>query len=200
MLDVNTDAAFMGFLPGQQEDDKALIVEFFVGKKLLGAKSREEGREVYEDREFVKIQIKRQDKQVVIEEVKPLHKQKFPIAYQLFQMGKPVPVIGTPVEQLPGVGPSLAHHLKGINLRTIEDVAGVTDENTLSRIGMGARDLVNRAKAFITKVAPKTAALEEENALLKKQLEELNARMAALEKPRRPHRKKSNQQEAQCPS
>lgn len=197
-LDVSTDAAFMGFLPGQKEDDSSLIVEFFIGKKLLGAKSREEGREIYEDREFVKIQIKGQDKQVCIEEVRPHHKQKYPVAYQLFQMGKPLPVIGTPVEQLPGVGPSLAHHLKGLNLRTIEDVANVTDENTLTRIGMGARDLVTRAKAFIDKAAPQAVALQEENAMLKQQLAQMNERLAAMEKPKPRGRRK--QQEAQCPS
>lgn len=194
MLDATTDEAFRPFLPGQKEDDSSLIVEFFVGKKLLGLKSKAEGREIYEDREFVRIQIKGQDKQVVVEEVKPHHKQKYPVAYQLFQMGKPLPVIGTPIEQLPGVGPSLAHHLKGLLLRTIEDVAGITDENTLSAIGMGARDLVNRAKAFIAKTAPQAVALQEENQILKQQLAQMGERIAAMEQKRKGGRTRKDAQ------
>lgn len=181
-LDVGSDEAFAAFLPGRDmEDDKSLVVNFFVGKKLLGKKSQDEGREIYEDREFIQIQIKGQDKQVVVEEVKPEHKRKFPIAYHLFQQGKPAPVVGTPIEQLPGVGPSMAHNLKAINLRTIEDVANVTDENALSAMGMGARDLVTRAKAFIAKAAPKTVALEEENKALKSQLAGMEESVRALQ-------------------
>lgn len=192
-LDPTTDESFMQFLPGQNvEDDKSLIVQFFVGKKLLGARSKAEGREIYEDREFVRIQIKGQDKQVVVEEVKPSHKQKYPHAYHAFLAGKPLPVVGTPVEQLPGVGPSMAHNLKGLNLRTIEDLANISDENTLTSIGMGARDLVQRAKAFIEKTNEKTVALAEENSQLKTQLTEMNARLAALEvKPKRPYKRRT---------
>lgn len=193
-LDVNTDEAFKGFLPGSDmQDDKSLVVEFFVGKKLLGAKSQEAGREIYEDREFVKIQIKGQDKQVVVEEVKPFHKQKYPISYNLFQMGKPLPVVGTPIGQLPGVGPSLVHSLQGLQLRTIEDVADLTDENTLSSIGMGARDLVTRAKAFIQKAMPKAVALEEENKALREQLTAMNERLTAMEQKRKGGRPRKEQ-------
>jgi hypothetical protein len=163
-------------------------VEFYLGKKLLAAKSRDAGREIYEDREYVRIQIKGQDKQVVVHEVTEQYKRKFPIAYQLFQMGKPQPVVGTPIEQLPGMGPSLAHHLRGIALRTIEDIAGVSDENTINRIGMGARELVKKAQAFIAQSTQKEVSLEQENADLKKQLADLAQRMETLEKPKRAKR------------
>lgn len=195
-LDPTTDESFRQFLPGmQQEDDKALVVEFFVGKKLLGAKSTEAGREIFEDREFVKIQIKGQDKQVVIREVGNADRQKYPFAYQQFQHQKPAAVVGTPIEQLPGMGPSQAHNLKGINLRTVEDLANVSDENTLQRIGMGARDLVNRAKAWLTQSAPKAVELEQENARLRQEMAErdrkrdeemaeMREQLASLTKPK----------------
>lgn len=181
-LDVNTDESFRSFLPGQkQEDDSALIIEFFLGKKLMGAKSVAAGREIYEDREFVRIHVKGQDKQVVVREVTPQDRDRFPIAYRYFQAAMPAPVVGTPIEQLPGIGPSMAHMLKGLNLRTIEDLARVTDENTLSRIGMGARELVNRAKAFVQQQAPEVVNLQEENAALKHQLEAQAAQIASIQ-------------------
>lgn len=189
-LDVNTDEAFASFLPGRpQEDDKSLIVTFFTDKKLLGEKSRAAGRPIYEDREYVRIQIKGQDKQVVVEEVKQSHKEKYPFAYHAFVSKKPAPVIGTPIEQLNGVGPSQAHNLRGLNLRTVEDLAGVTDENTLSAIGMGARDLVKKAKAWIDGQSTKSVDLEQQlaaereaRAEEKKRNDALEARLAVLEK------------------
>lgn len=187
-LDPTSDEAFRPFLPGQQsEDDRMLIPEFFVGKKLMGFLSEKAGRPVYEDREFVRIMIKGQDKQIHVEEVKESHKQRFPIAYHAFLQKKPVPVVGTPIEMMPGVGPSMAHHLKGLNLRAIEDLASVTDENTLQRIGMGARDLVRQAKAWIEKSTGQAIALAEEKSRLERENEELRKQLA--EKPAKPKRK-----------
>lgn len=182
-LDVQTDSAFLQFLPGQQlEDDKALIIRFFVGKKLLGAKSIAAGREIYEDREFVEILIKGQDKQAVVEEVKQHHKQKYPVAYMAFKQAKELPIVGTPIEQLAGVGPSLAHTLKGLHIRSIEDMAGVGEnEIVLQAIGMGARDLVKRAKAWLDQTSATTVSLQEENAKLKELLAKMNERLEALE-------------------
>lgn len=191
-LDPTTDESFTQFLPGrQQEDDRALIVEFFVGKKLMGAKSKAAGREIYEDREYIRIYIKGQDKQVAVHEVTDQYRQKYPNAYQRFRLQKPAPVVGTPIEQLPGVGPSLAHHLKGINIRTIEDLAGCeNNETALANVGMGARELVKKAKAFLSQTDERTVALEQENAALKQQLADLTTRVSAMEKPKRKYTRK----------
>ena len=189
-LDPQTDSAFLTFLPGQKlEDDSALIIRFFVGKKLLGAKSIAAGREIYEDREYVEILIKGQDKQAVVEEVKQHHKQKFPIAYMAFQQARELPMVGTPIAQLPGVGPSLAHTMKGLNIRSIEDMAGVGEnEIVLQAIGMGARDLVKRAKAWLDQTSATTVSLQEENKQLKDLLAKMNERLEALETPKAEHR------------
>lgn len=196
-LDPTTDTSFLAFLPGQpQEDDRSLVVRFFVKPKLMGFKSTEAGREIYEDREYIEIRIKGQDKQVVIEEVTAKHKQKYPIAYTMFLHQKPQVVVGTPIEQLPGVGPSLAHNLKGMNLRTIEDLAGISDENTLQAIGMGARDLVKRAKAFLDKSTSDTVAMREQMAAMQKTIDELKASNAKPPKPP----KASKKQRAEAPA
>lgn len=193
-LDPTSEEAFRVFLNGLPEDDKDLIPRFFIDKKLMGAKSEAAGRPVYEDREYIEVKIKGQDKQIVVSEVTQKDKERFPRAYAAFQHSKPLPVIGTPVEMMPGVGPSMAHDLKGLSLRTVEDLARVTDENTLSRIGMGARDLVNRAKAWLAQQAPAVGAAQAQVEELQKQLAESEAkaaaereafekRLAALEKP-----------------
>lgn len=181
-----TDDAFRSFLPGMpQEDDKALIVEFFIAPKLMGAKSKEAGRPIHEDREFVRIMIKGQDKQIVVHEVTDQHRQKFPIAYMRFKQNQPMPLMGEPIDLMPGVGPSMAMHLKRLNLRTVEDVAGVADENTLQAMGAGARDLVNRCKARIAQKSAETVGLQEqlaaERAAREEERKAFEARLAALE-------------------
>ncbi len=190
-LDVSSDEAWKQFLPGNKlEDDAALIVEFFVDKKLMGAKSEAAGKPVYEDREYVKIMIKGQDKQIVVQEVQKTHKERFPIAYLRFTQNKPLPVVGTPIEMMPGVGPSLAHQLKGMNLRTIEDVANITDESVMQSIGMGARDLVKRARAWLEQTSEKSLTLQAqlvekdaENERLRQQIAQFDERLAAVERP-----------------
>lgn len=179
-----TDTDFMPFLNGKTEDDSSLIVRFFVSPKLMGAKSEAAGRPIYEDREFVEIKIKGQDKQVVVHEVNEHYRNRFPIAYALFQRQKPAPVVGTPIEQLPGIGPSMAHSLKGLNLRTVEDLAAVTDENTIQRIGMGARDMITRAKAWLSQATERESKLAEENERLRKMLAEVQA--PVIKKGRKP--------------
>lgn len=213
MQDVLSDESFRAFLPGQQqEDDRSLIVEFFIDKKLMGAKSEAAKRPVYEDREYVKIMIKGQDKQIAVHEVTQEHRSRFPIAYQRFLQQKPAEVIGTPIDMLPGVGPSLAHHLKGINLRSIEDLAQITDENAMQRIGPGSRELVNRAKAWLANQAPAATALQDQLAAeraareaAERRAEEdrkaFEARIAALEqKPARKGKPKRAKRQPEQPS
>lgn len=192
------DSAFASFLPNATEDDKALIVKFFVKPKLMGLKSHEAGHEVYEDREYIEIKIKGQDKQVVSREATAQDKKKYPVAYYHFVQAKPAPVVGAPIEQLPGIGPSMALRLKQLNIRTIEDMSAISDEAALQAIGGGARDMVKRAKAFLEKTSAETVSLAEENKALKEQIEkdraDFAARLAALEataaaKPRRQRKK-----------
>jgi hypothetical protein len=183
-IDQTSDAPFIGFIPGQkQEDDHNLLVEFFVDKKLMGKKTEENGgRPVYEDREYVRIYVKGQKHQIVVDEVRESHKMRFPIAYQRFLMKKPAPVIGTPIELMPNVGPSLAGELKLLGLRTVEDLARITDDNVVQTIGHGARALIRQAQAFLERTSGENVELQQQNAQLRGELTALNKRLAALEK------------------
>lgn len=194
-LDVSTDESFMGFLPGRREDDAGLIVRFYLDKLLMGKQSRDAGREIYVDREFCEIRIKGQPKQVVNELVTPEHIQKYPVAYAHFRAKKEIPVVGTPIEQLPGVGPSMIAQLKTMSVRSIEDMAKMNDAG-LQSIGNGASSMQKTAKAFLDKTSERTVTLEQENAELKRQLDNMNARMAALENSKTSKRLKKQQEAA----
>lgn len=194
-LDPTVDDSFRNFLPGgMQEDDRSLIPRFFVKPKLMGAKSEAAKRPIYEDREYIEIVIKGQPHGIPHHEVTDEHRRRFPIAYAAFKAGKEVPLVGTPIDMLPGMGPSQALNLKAMNLRTIEDVAAVSDENTMNRMGMGARDLVNRCKAWVGEKSNESVALKDELDKERAERQALEDRLAALEKagkPKKARRKKA---------
>ena len=72
-----------------------------------------------------------------------------------------------------------------MNCLTVEDLAGANDEG-LRRMGMGAIDLRNKAKTWLSSmsdhggVTVKMAALEQENAVLKASVDTLQKQVDAL--------------------
>lgn len=177
-LDIESDASFASFLPGAKQDDRTCYAVFKMDKKLIGHRSHAEGRPIYEDREFVSIMVKGQDKQIFWREVTNEDRNRFPNAYEAFQRGAAAPVVGTPVEML-GLGPSTIEALKQKGVRTIEDLSELGDAS-LQGIGLGAREMKDRAKAFLSKSSEATAKLEAENEALKAQMAALVAKVDAL--------------------
>lgn len=194
VFDETSDGSFLAFLQGLPSDDATCIARFFLKPVLLGKRSRDEGRPIYEDREFVEIKVKGQPQQVVHEQVTDAHRQRFPRAYAAFKAGQEMPVIGTPIEMLPGLPPSRLDSMKAIGMRTIEDIANAP-EFALQKMGMGARELQDKARAFLGKSTQEVVKMQDELRAKDKQLADMQQQMAhlqaqieALAKPRRPGR------------
>lgn len=175
-------------------DDSTCIAKFFLKPRLLGLKSREAGRKIYEDREYVEIKVKGQDKQVVVKEVTEADIMRFPQAYLAFKNLAVVPATGTLLSDMEGVSPSMIERLAGLGVRTAEDVAGLTDEG-LIRVGLGARELQNRCRAFLSKSTPEVQELKAQLEAEKQRNDELLARLEKLEAatPAKRTRKKAAQ-------
>jgi hypothetical protein len=97
--------------------------------------------------------------------------------YEHWKKGQDMPTDGTPLEAWPGIAPGQISRLKDLHVRTVEDLATLTDA-ALDKIGMGARELQRRAQAFVNNidgaaVAARQAKLEAENDALRVQLAEL---------------------------
>jgi adenine-specific DNA methylase len=178
-LDVESDASFTSFLPGATVDDKACYATFKVEPKLMGFKSHEAGRPVYEDREYVRILVKGQDKQVFWREVTDEDKQRFPNAYAAFKKGVEAVVSGTPVEML-GLGPSSIEMMRLKGIRTVEDLASLGDDG-LQGLGMGARELQAKAKAFLGKTSVQSHELEQALAVERAKTAAMQAQMQAMQ-------------------
>lgn len=107
-------------------------------------------------------------------------------AYKLWKEGKEIPVQGTPIVTWPILGPSDVKMFLSAGVRTVEDLAAANEE-TLMRLGMGARTHKQRAVDWLTaaksegKLSAEIHKLRTENANLKIRNAELEARVERLE-------------------
>lgn len=112
-------------------------------------------------------------------EYPPEWSRHFHAAYEQWKEQNTIPENGTPIIGWQLISPAMQKQVLSANVRTVEDLATL-NEAGLSRIGMGARDLQNKARAWIEegasrgKVAAQNAALQVEN-------EQMKERIAALE-------------------
>jgi hypothetical protein len=106
-------------------------------------------------------------------------------AYEHWKKGQEEPVDGTPLAAWAGVNADQADRLKLMHIRSVEDVAALTDAD-LEKIGMGARSLREKARAFVVnkqgsaKIEEALAARDKENADLKAELAELQETVKTL--------------------
>lgn len=97
-------------------------------------------------------------------------------AFNAWKEGNEIPDYGTPVLTFLPFTPAQRHQLINANIRTIEECA-VMNEDTLSRVGMGGRELKERAIQALS-TADKVAS---ENAALKVKLETQEATISQMQ-------------------
>lgn len=96
------------------------------------------------------------------------------------------PEFGTPIVNWPALSPSQVRALLDANIRTIEDLAEATEEG-IARIGMGARALKEKARAWLDvasntgRLSSELEALRVENADLKRRDKERDEKLKDLE-------------------
>lgn len=105
--------------------------------------------------------------------------------YQAFKAGQAEPELGLSVRQWPSLSKAQAENLIAAGVRTVEDVATM-NEPTMQRVGMGARELKGKAKAYVesrdqNKAAEQITALQAQLGDRETRIEALEARLAALE-------------------
>ena len=106
-------------------------------------------------------------------------------AYKRWNNGQEIPLSGTPIRGWGLISPAQQETLIQMNCRTVEDLSQVNDDGR-RRIGMGAMDLQNKAKNYLQAmkdhgpITTQITALEQENKILKSQVETLTAQVAVL--------------------
>ena len=161
--------------------DNKLYIEFFRKPVLQPGKSREAGRAVYEEVDYIRIHVPG-DKSSVIE--RPASEQdifRFKDRYERWKAGQEEAVSGTPLSALPGMTPSKVEEYKFFKLVTVEQLAEANDN--LGAKFMSFQQDKQRAKAFL-EVAKNNAPIERMNQELAKrdaELEELRAMVTTLQ-------------------
>lgn len=165
-----------------REEAKGLVIQFFSDARKNNAKSLEEGREVYEEKEFVKIVPIGDRTTEIIREATEKDKERFAPWYEAFKKNQEMPVSGTPLEEWPSVGVAKIKELKSANVRTVEELAAISDAH-LKAIGLGGVELREKARAFL-EAAKDGAAIQkyaDENTKLKEEIQFLNKKIEELE-------------------
>ena len=147
----------------------------------IKSKSEKEGRAIFEDKEVVEIRIPGDMKTVVTHKVSQKHIDRWPEHYKAFKEGMEAPLVGYPLTEYATLTASKVAELKYLNIRTVEELAGLND-SFISRLGMGGREMVQKAKAFIDVSADATQAQKyvAENERLSNKIELLKAQVAEL--------------------
>jgi len=160
-------------------DAKGVYARFYYRPELDQAATDTAGIPKYVDVAFVEIIAAGNSTNIVRRPVRPQDKARFREAYAKFREGDIEQLVGTPLTEIPWLTASVREELAYIKVRTLEQLADLSDQ-ACSR-GPGLYELKRKAGEWAQRAqdaAPFTA-LHAENEDLKSRLAALEARMAA---------------------
>jgi hypothetical protein len=163
----------------QEGENGRVFVQFGLHPRKNEDKSREEGRPIFEDVEYVKIMVPGDLSNIVHRPVQERDRRRFATQYRAFKSGEEQRVEGTPLKEWPAISRGQVEELAHFNVRTVEQLAGLADGlikniGPIQAIKQKAIDWIAQAKggAPLDKMRSELAEKDAENALLRKQLEE----------------------------
>lgn len=171
-------------------DDK-LIVGFYKKSVKNASRSNAEGRPIHEGVDFVKIQHPGETLNIVDRPVKDDDKQRWPRQWHSYQQGVRQVPDGVPINLLFPAKPEIETMLRGYNIHTVEQLAGLSAE-AISTVGMGAQDWVNAAKRYMERAdkgvnhhqfETALAAKDQQIASLQRQIAEVTALVRQQQQP-----------------
>lgn len=170
--------------PGLDEsrfaDDHRLYVTFSRKPKLMAHASREAGRAIYKEVDFIRIMVPGDKLTVIERELDEIDRRRFSARYEKWLAGAGNAIEGTPLASLPKMTPAKVEEYKFFNVHTVEQLAAAPD--SLGQKFMGFNGDKQAAQAFI-ELAKGNAPIEKMNEELKTrdaQIEELRAQVDAL--------------------
>lgn len=151
-----------------------VVPQFFKTAVENPAKSKKEGRPIFDEVEMVRVFFAGDKNQRPCFVVDDEHRKRWPKEYEAFKKGEEFAASGTPLEKWPQMTTAKVAELKALGIFSVENLAEVPDGN-LGALGMGAREWREKARAFI-KLGKDTAIVSEqaqEIAVLKEQVARL---------------------------
>ena len=163
----------------QYELDSRLYVQFFVEAVQNNFKSEQQGRPIFDEVEMVRVMTPGA-RDVMVGKATYQYQARFPKQYAAFKAGKEQPLEGTPLEEVPFLSVGQVAELKAINVKTLEQLANMSDANAQQIMGnFGLRQkaqnflAVAKDNAPFTQMEAELAKRDAEIATLKDQIKQL---------------------------
>jgi hypothetical protein len=154
--------------------DENLFVRFYVGSKQDQVASREQGRPIYKEVDYIQIMIPGDRTSAIERPVREEDKHRFARQYAAYKnSGENAGNIGTPLEQWPLMSKAQVEELRYFHVRTVEQLASMPDNRVQQFAGL--QQLKSRAKLFLDAAAG-NAPMER----LQAEVEKKDAEIAAL--------------------
>lgn len=170
------------------KDDNRLLAQFFTEAKKNERKSAEAGRPIFDEVVLVRV-VTPGSRDVMVTLATEAYKQRFSKQWERFQRQQEQVQDGTPLDEVPFLTVGQIAELKGVNVFTLEQLAGMSD--SLAQKFMGSHQMRKRAKDYLeaaAQAAPLThlqAELEKRDnqiELLQSQLKQMASTMEKLTK------------------
>jgi|TARA_R110001632_G_scaffold171351_4_gene290569 hypothetical protein len=166
---IGTEGANRAFANVEQQKH-GLFAQFYMHPKQNAVMTLEKGRPIYDETEYIRI-IVPGDKASVVERPVRMGNHpnsdnvKFAQEYAAFKTNKEQHVTGTPLKQWPPISRSQALEMEYFNVRTVEQLAELSDVHTQKFAGLvSLRELARRFMQHANAMAPLSqmqAALDE---------------------------------------
>ncbi len=178
---------------GAKDPDAALVVEFFIHPVQNNFQSSKQGRPIFDDVIYVKINVPGLKEMEWIMPARSDHQARFPRQWAHFKNKTEGDAreVGTPLKEWPMLTRSQAEEFRGIKFFTVESIANASDANinNLGMIGgMSPYALREKARAFLQSAkdtalpqhqAEELAKRDAEISMLKEQFAQLAASIKA---------------------
>jgi|TARA_R110000787_G_scaffold90865_7_gene191699 hypothetical protein len=158
--------------------EAGIFAEFYYESILNESKSTEENRPIFEDTSFIRITVSGNKNSIIERPVRIGHlvnhdNNRFRAEYAAFLKGEQAILEGTPLNQWGAISNSQANELKHFNVRTVEQLASMTDGNAQNFPSILA--LREQAKSFL-----KTALEGSQTSKLQAELSKRDDDIAAM--------------------
>lgn len=173
MMNAQTDSQIADDMRNPANADKNLVVRFFQKPKKNKFKSREQGKPVYVNQDYVEIRVPGSS-DVVSRKAEDKDKKRFPRQWQAYQTNTEFCEDGIPLDTVSFLTAANVAMLKDSGIKTVEQLAGINEANAAD-VGIGVIQLIDLARGYLdsgTTVA-KLAELQHQNDLLKNELQSL---------------------------
>lgn len=172
---------------GATNPDAALVVDFYTRPVQNMFETTKQGRPVFSDVIYVRIQIPGMKESIHDTPARMEHKQRFPIQWAFYENKTKGDAreIGTPLAEWPILTRSQAEEFRAMKFFTVESIANASDANiaNLGMIGgMSPHALRQKAQAFLKSAADSAfpQQLAEEVAKKDTEIADLKAQIAAI--------------------